>query len=157
MTVDNTPLSDEYSRYKFSDEDNHPNSVVDRLAMKKCCELNGCASGNGIRIVDAQYDINNYLKRNEYIKRGLLKIQRTMQPIVIPERLECVLCLNNGRGHYLEALQSEREDIESKIEYSQERIDKMQSDINDEEYSIEKEKEYLKEITEELNQAELEK
>jgi hypothetical protein len=154
MTVGNTHLEDEYTRYTFPDDDKHPNAIAKKSAMDKCCELHNCASGNAIRIDDGQYDINQYTKANEYIKRELLRIKRTGEPIKIPEKLECVLCANNGHGHLLEALKACKDDIESSIEYSQERINKMQSDIYDEESNIERSKESLIEITEELKKVE---
>jgi hypothetical protein len=153
-TIDNTPLSEEYVRFKFSNSDTHPNAIAHRSAMEKCCEIYHCANSSGTSITDANRGINKYFPTDEYIKRRLLRIQRTNEPVVIPEKLECYLCANNGKGHLLEALKSSIDDAESGIEYSQERIDKMQSDINGEEYNIEHAKVDLAELKEELAQLE---
>ena len=155
MTVDNTPLSEEFRRYKFPDDDKHPNAIAYRAAMDKCCNIYGCANGRGPHLVNANYDIGKYIQADQYIKRGLLRIQRTSEPIVIPANLKCILCADNGRGHLLEALQSTKDAIESSIEYSQELIGKAQSDINNEEYNMERAKEHLAEITETLAKMEV--
>jgi hypothetical protein len=91
-----------------------------------------------------------YTKANEYLKRGLLKIQRTMETIKIPTELHCVLCANNSRGHLLEAMQTCKEDLESNIDDSQQRINKAQSLIYDEESSIEQDRISLEYISNEL-------
>jgi hypothetical protein len=152
VTINNTPLDGEYRRFEFPNDDTHPNAIAHHSAMKKCCELNGYAIGIGPSITNANHGDSKYSLADEYIKRGLLRIQRTNEPVVIPEKLECFLCANNGKGHLLEALKASISDTESSIEYSQERIDKMQSDIYDEEENIEHAKIDLAKLKEELIQ-----
>lgn len=150
MTVNNTPLSKQYRRYRFSDEDMHPNAVAGRSAMDKCCKMHNCANGRGIRISDAQYDIDPYTKANPYIKQRLLRIQSTMQPIEIPSQLTCYLCQDNGKGHLIEALRDYADDIEGNIELNEEAISKAQSTILDCQYDNERYDKELDEVAKDL-------
>lgn len=154
MTIDNTPLDDEYSRFKFPNDDTHPNAIAGRSAIDKCCQLFNCASGHGPNLIDATKDDGRYIKSDDYISRGLLRIQRTNEPIVIPHKLTCYLCENNGKGHLLEALKSKIEDVENSIVYSQEQIDKWKSNIDDEEYDINNARTRLEELKKELKEVE---
>jgi hypothetical protein len=151
MTIDNTPTSDDYRRYSWEDDDPHPNRVAGRSAMNKACELHHCANGRSIRIDDAQYDTNQWIHANEYIKRGVLKIQRTMQPVTLPIKLECYLCADNGKGHLIQALQDYKDDLGAQIEDNEQQINKAETTIYDCEYENEQARKKLPTIIAELN------
>jgi hypothetical protein len=151
MTIDDTPLTDEYKRFTFPNDDTHPNAVAFQSAMDKCCEIYNCANGRGANLTDGQYDIGKYWKADEYIKRGILLIQKTRQPITIPKELACYLCKDNGKGHLLEALESYKEDTSYKIEYNREQIKKSKTTIYDCEDEIEQLEKTFTEVVIEIN------
>ena len=104
--------------------------------MDKCCSLYGCANRRG---ADLTQD-------NEWIKQGLLWVQSTMQPIKPPDNLVCFLCLDNGKGHLLDALKSKQSTLEGNIEYNWEAHNKAEIDAIDYKDSAEDAEEKLKDI-----------
>ena len=139
-TIDNTPFDQQY----HWDNSQHPNEIAIKSAMDKVCSMHDCANGRGAYLTSENKGDVPWLTE----KRVL--IQSTMQPVLIPENPICYLCLDKGKGHLIEALQSYKEELESDIEYAQETINKAESDISDSEYIINKAKEKLPEVVEEI-------
>lgn len=136
QTVNNTHWEDYYWGSFGTGRDKHPNTIAYEDAMHKCSSIHGCANGRGI---DLTID-------NEWIKRGLLWVQATMQPINAPVNPICFLCLDNGKGHLLEALDGKKSDLECKIEDSWRLHNKAEIDAIDYEDSAKNAEEKLKEI-----------
>lgn len=141
-TVDNTPHSQDYGW----DNSQHPNKVAMKSAMDKVCSMHGCANGRGAYITAERSDDTPWLQQRRIL------IQSTMQPVLIPEDPICYLCLDNGKGHLIEALQSYKETLEGDIEDAKQTISKAESDIADSEYVIRKAEEKLPEIAGELQE-----
>lgn len=144
-TVDNTPNSLDY-RWNNSQ---HPNKIAFESAMHKVSSMHGCGNGRGAYITNERQDGTPWLREERVL------IQSTMQPVPIPENPICYLCLDNGKGHLIEALQSYKEQLESDIEYAQETIDKAESDIADSEYIIRKANKKIPEVADELRELEV--
>lgn len=140
FTVDNSPFSQDY----HWDKSQHPNAIAMKSALDKACSMHGCGNGRGAYLTSEG-------KRDEpWLSEKRILIQSTMQPVLIPENPICYLCLDNGKGHLVEALQSCKEQLEADIEYAEEEITKAQSNIYDNEYIIEKANEGIPEVIEEL-------
>lgn len=136
-TSDNEPMH-------HWDNSQHPNEIAGKSAMDKVSSVHGVANGRGAYLCSETPDNTPWLKE----KRVL--VQSTMQPILIPDNPVCYLCLDNGKGHLIEALEDYKEQLECDIEYAEEDISKAESTIADSEYVIYKAKEKLPEVIEEL-------
>lgn len=141
-TIDNTPYSQDYQW----DNSQHPNEIAMKSAMNKVVSIHGCGNGRGAYLTSENKGDVPWLRE----KRILIK--STMQPVLIPENPICYLCLDNGRGHLIEALQDYKEMLEYDIEQAQDTINKAESDISDSEYTISKAKEKMPEVVEELKE-----
>lgn len=137
-TTDNLPM-------KHWNNDQHPNKVAGDSAMHQVSSIHGCANGRGAYLTSESPSEIPWLKE----KRVL--IQSTMKPVEIPQNPICYLCLDNGKGHLIEALQDYKEKLEIDIEYAQETIDKAETDIADSEYIIREAKDNIPKIQRELN------
>lgn len=137
QTINNTDLGD--CRWDKG-RNQHPNEVAHRSAMDKCCSIHGVANG---RRVDLTID-------NEWIKHGLLHVKSTMQPIKPPDNPVCFLCLENGKGHLLDALKGKKSNLESDIEYNWELHNKAEIDVIDYKDAAENAEEQLKDIESEI-------
>lgn len=139
-TVDNSPFSRDY----HWDNSQHPNEIASESAMHKVSSMHDCANGRGAYLVSESPGETPWLKEKRIL------IQSTMQPVLIPENPICYLCLDNGKGHQIEALQSYKEQLESDIEYAEEAKAKAEVDIYDFEDIIDKAKGKIPEVIEEL-------
>jgi hypothetical protein len=137
-TTDNLPMHS-------WDNSQHPNEIAGKLAMDKVSSIHGVANGRGSYLCSESPNEIPWLKGKHVL------IQSTMQPVIIPENPICYLCLDNGKGHLIEALHDYKEQLESDIEYAQEDIGKAESTIADSEYTIRKANELMPEVIEELN------
>lgn len=136
MTIGNKPHYD----FHWDERNQHPNEIAYRSAMHKCSSIHGVANGRSIRID----------QDSEWIKRGLLYVKSTMARVVPPDNPVCFLCLDNGKGHLLEALESRQSELEGKIEYYQDSLEKAERDIANYEYDIEKAKKLLGQVNAEI-------
>ncbi len=141
QTIDNQP----YEPFPWDERDKHPNELADKSAMDKCCSMHGCANG---RSVDLTQD-------NVWIQRGLLWVKSTMQPVKSPENPTCFLCLDNGKGHLLEALESKKSVLEGRIEYSWEAHQKAEINAIDYKDDAERAEDNLKEINKQIAEVEV--
>lgn len=141
-TIGNTPFNQDY----HWDNSQHPNEVAFKSAMDKVCSIHHCANGRGAHLTSERKDDVPWLRE----KRVL--IQSTMQPVLIPENPICYLCLDNGKGHLIEALQSYKEHLEGNIENARETISKAESNIADSEYTISKAGERILGVIKELQE-----
>ena len=89
-------------------------------------------------------------KANEWITRELVWVKSTMKPIKPPDNPICFLCLDNGRGHLLQSLESKKSDLECEIENSWERHNKAEVDAIDYKDNAESAEENLKDFLEQL-------
>jgi len=112
------------------DNSQHPNKLAGKSAMNKVSSIHGCANGRGA------YLCSESPSETPWLAEKRILIQSTMKPVLIPENPVCYLCLDNGKGHLIEALQDYKEQLECDIEYAQETINKAESDIADSEYTI---------------------
>ncbi len=141
-TINNTPLSQDY----HWENSHHPNKVAMKSAMDKVCSLCGCANGRGAYLTSEHKDSVPWLAEKQVL------IQSTMQPVLIPENPACYLCLDNGKGHLIEALQNYKEQLESDIEYAEEAKSKAELSMYDSEDIIDTSKGKLPEVIEELQE-----
>ena len=140
QTVNNTKWEDYHWGSFGAGRDQHPNEIAFRSAMNKCSSIHGVANG---RCVDLTIN-------NEWIKRGLLLVKSTMQPIKPPDNPICFLCLNNGKGHLSDALESKKSTLEGDIEYNWELHNKAEIDAIDYKDAAENAEGELKDIEEEI-------
>lgn len=142
-TIDNTPLDD---LYKWDNEE-HPNEIAAKSASDKSCKLYSCGNGAMVDIV----------RENEHkFLNDAIIIKSTMQPLTKPENPICYLCLDNGKGHLLEALKDYKENLEYEIEDYDNQISKAQSNIYDWEHNKKDALESLDEANKELEKLEVE-
>ena len=140
LTIGNTHWED-YRWGGFGEgRDKHPNTLAHNSAMSKCCSFHGCANGRGPELT----------LPNVWIERGLLWVKSTMEPIKPPDNPVCFLCLNNGKGHLLEALESKKYDLEASIEDDWKAHNKAEIDAIDYKESAENAEERLKDIEQQL-------
>ncbi|KKL27800.1 hypothetical protein LCGC14_2381550 [marine sediment metagenome] len=140
QTINNTHWQD-YRWGSFGkSRDEHPNEIAHKSAMDKCCSLHHLANGRG---ADLTID-------NEWTRRGFLWIKSTMQPIKPPENPTCFLCLDNGKGHLLDALNLKKSSLEGEIEYSWEHHNKAEIDAIDSKDTAEIAEGQLKDIEEQI-------
>ncbi|KKN07675.1 hypothetical protein LCGC14_1064480 [marine sediment metagenome] len=140
--INNTPFSQDY----HWDNSHHPNKVAMKSAMDKVCSLCGCANGRGAYLTSEQDVFVQWLAEKR------IMIKSTMQPVLIPENPTCYLCLDNGKGHLIEALQNYKEQLESDIEYAEEAKSKAELAMYDSEDIIDTAKGRLPEVIEELQE-----
>ena len=141
-TINNTP----FDQKCHWDKRQHPNEIAMKSAMDKVCSIQGCANGSGANLTsEGKRDV-------PWVAEKRILIKSTMQPVLIPENPICYKCLDNGKGHLIEALQSYKEQLESNIEYAQEAINKDQINIYDNEDVISKATEGIPRITGELKE-----
>jgi len=136
-TSDNQPM-------RHWDKSQHPNARAGKSAMDKVRAIHHVANGRGA------YLCSESPSEIPWLNEKRMLVQSTMKPVLIPENPICYLCLDNGRGHLVEALQDYKEQLECDIEYAEEDIGKAESTIADSEYIIYKAKEKLPEIIEKL-------
>jgi len=141
-TVDNTPQDDEYKW----DNRNHPNEIAKRVACDLVCSVHHCANGVCAGITSE----DNYPNSVQWIKDKMILIESTMQPLTAPENPVCYLCLDNGKGHLIEALQRYKDDLEYTIEDCEKNISKAQTQIYDYEAELEDANKELPDIIKEL-------
>jgi hypothetical protein len=118
QTIDNKELV----YWESKDRDNHPNEIASRSAMNKCSSINSVANGRCIDLM-SKTDLPH--------RQGDIYIQRTMQPVSAPENPTCYLCLDNGKGHILEALAQYKDNLESDIADYQREKDRAELKIYD--------------------------
>jgi len=138
QTINNTHWKD--FRWDSHQRDSHPNTIAKKSAMDKCCSMHGCANGAGPELT----------LPNAWIERELLWIKSTMKLVKAPDNPICFLCLNNGKGHLLEALRSKKSSLESAIEYNWKAHQKAEKDVIDYKDSAEDAEERLKDIEQQI-------
>lgn len=138
QTINSTRWQDNQWDYKERDE--HPNGIAFKSAMDTCCSFHGCANGRGPDLT----------QMNPWIERGLLMVKSTMQIIKPPDNPVCYLCLDNGKGHLLEALISKESDLEAEIEDCWRLHNKAELDAYDYKNAAESAEDNLKAIQERI-------
>lgn len=128
------------------DNSQHPNEVAGKSAMNKVSSNFGVANGSGAHLCSESP------REVPWLKEERILMQSTMQPVLIPDNPVCYLCLDNGKGHLIEALQDYKDRLECDVEYAQETINKAESDIADSEYTIQKAKGKIPEVISELRE-----
>ncbi len=140
--MNNTPFDQKY----HWDNSQHPNKIAMKSAMDKACSLHGCANGNGAYIThEGNRDV-------PWLAEKRILILPTMKPVLIPENPTCYLCLDNGKGHLIKALQDYKERLESDIEYGEEAKSKAELELYDSEDIIETSKGKITEVIKELQE-----
>lgn len=131
--------------FEWAEREAHQNYIAGRSAMDKSCEMNGCANGNSISLTGDFWGNKD---------KPTIYVLRTMQPVKFPENPVCHKCLNNGKGHVLEAMTVYKCQLESDMEYAEKDKAKAEITIYDSESIIEDAKEELEKLEKALREVE---